>query len=62
MIEALIRLIIDFISRFGVWGIFFLMTLESALIPIPSEVTMPFAGFLVSLGKFNSGLFPLWGR
>jgi len=34
-------------------GIFLLMTAESALIPIPSEVTMPFSGFLVSLGKFN---------
>lgn len=32
------------------------MTLESALIPIPSEVTMPFAGFLVSQGALN---FPL---
>lgn len=29
------------------------MTLESALIPIPSEVTMPFAGSLVALGTFN---------
>lgn len=29
------------------------MTLESALIPIPSEVTMPFAGFLVQQGKLN---------
>lgn len=29
------------------------MLLESALIPIPSEVTMPFAGSLVALGSFN---------
>lgn len=29
------------------------MALESALIPIPSEVTMPFAGFLVQQGKLN---------
>lgn len=29
------------------------MTLESALIPIPSEITMPFAGFLVQQGKLN---------
>lgn len=34
-------------------AIFILMTLESALIPIPSEITMPFAGFLVGLGKLN---------
>lgn len=29
------------------------MTLESALIPLPSEITMPFAGFLVQQGKLN---------
>jgi len=29
------------------------MTLESALIPIPSEITMPFAGFLSAQGKLN---------
>lgn len=29
------------------------MTLESALLPVPSEVTMPFAGSLVSTGVFN---------
>lgn len=29
------------------------MTLESALLPIPSEITMPFAGFLVSQGVLN---------
>lgn len=29
------------------------MAVESALIPIPSEITMPFSGFLVTSGKFN---------
>lgn len=29
------------------------MTAESALIPIPSEITMPFAGFLVTTGRFD---------
>ncbi len=29
------------------------MTLESALIPLPSEITMPFSGFLVSRGELN---------
>jgi len=42
--------IIKFITAIGYKGIFLLMLLESALIPIPSEVTMPFAGFLVSQG------------
>lgn len=34
-------------------AIFVLMALESALIPIPSEITMPFAGYLVSQGKLD---------
>lgn len=42
-------------------GIFFLMTAESALIPIPSEITMPFSGFLVAQGKFNLFLVVLAG-
>lgn len=46
-------MIIHFIASLGYVGIFILMTLESALIPIPSEVTMPFAGSLISSGIFN---------
>jgi membrane protein DedA with SNARE-associated domain len=53
MIEILTGFIIQLIQSTGYLGIFILMTLESALIPIPSEVTMPFAGFLVSLGQLN---------
>lgn len=45
--------IIQTISNSGYVGIFFLMVAESALIPIPSEVIMPFSGYLVSTGKFN---------
>lgn len=41
------------ISHLGYPGIFALMALESALIPIPSEVIMPFSGFLVSQGQFS---------
>lgn len=37
------------------------MTLESALIPIPSEVTMPFSGSLVSSGQFNFWIVVLIG-
>ncbi len=43
----------SFINQTGYVGIFLLMMAESALIPIPSEVTMPFAGFLASTGVFN---------
>lgn len=53
MIELLSGFIIQLIQSSGYVGLFILMALESALIPIPSEVTMPFAGFLVSQGKFS---------
>jgi len=45
--------VINTIELIGYWGIFLLMTLESACIPIPSEVIMPFSGFLASSGIFN---------
>lgn len=53
MIELLSGFIIQLIQSSGYLGIFILMTLESALIPIPSEVTMPFAGYLVTTGQFS---------
>lgn len=46
----------ELITRFaehGYLAVFVLMALESACIPIPSEVTMLFAGFLVSRGEID---------
>jgi membrane protein DedA with SNARE-associated domain len=40
-------LILDWISSFGYLGIVLLMALESACMPVPSEIVMPFAGYLV---------------
>jgi membrane protein DedA with SNARE-associated domain len=37
-------------------GIFILMALESMIVPIPSELVMPFAGFLIFTGHFD----PVW--
>ncbi len=54
-------IIISVISTTGYAGIFFLMLLESACIPIPSEVIMPFAGFLVWDGRFGFLPVVLWG-
>lgn len=59
--EFLVKWITDFISQVSYTGIFILMLLESALIPIPSEVTMPFGGFLASTGRFNFWLVVLAG-
>ena len=56
MLEHLSSLIIQLIQTTGYIGVFVLMTLESALVPIPSEVTMPFAGFLVNKGALS---FPM---
>jgi membrane protein DedA with SNARE-associated domain len=47
--KILADVLTDFISRFGYFAVFILMTAESALIPIPSEITMVFAGFLAGL-------------
>jgi membrane protein DedA with SNARE-associated domain len=43
----------EFISSYGYFAVFLFMTLESCLIPIPSEVTMVFGGFLSGLGILN---------
>lgn len=61
MIEVLSGFIIHLIGSIGYLGIFVLMTLESALIPLPSEVTMPFSGFLVSKGEFSFVMVVLTG-
>ncbi len=53
MLEFLSGFIIHLIQSSGYFGVFLLMTLESALVPIPSEITMPFAGYLVSTGVFS---------
>jgi len=52
---------IDIISSTGYFGVFILMALESACIPIPSEIIMPFSGYLVFTGKFSFWLVILWG-
>lgn len=57
----LIERITQVIETHSHLAIFVLMTLESALIPLPSEVTMPFAGFLASQGKINFWLVVVVG-
>ena len=61
MIQALSNWIIENISLFGYSAVVFLMALESANIPVPSEVVLPFAGFLVFRGQLNFHLAALAG-
>jgi len=61
LINTIANFIINLIDTTGYLGIFFLMVLESALMPIPSEIIMPFAGFLVSKGNLDFTLVLLAG-
>src|ERR1700674_1723820 len=58
MIEHILLVLAGFIkaviSSLGYPGIVVLMGIESACIPLPSEVIMPFAGYLVYQGRFSS--------
>lgn len=47
LLESLSQFIIRTIELGGYGGIFFLMLLESANLPVPSEIIMPFSGYLV---------------
>jgi membrane protein DedA with SNARE-associated domain len=53
--------IVNVISSLGYAGITALMALESACIPIPSEIIMPFSGYLVWEGRFVLLSVILWG-
>ena len=53
ILKPIVEFITSFIASLGYPGIFILMILESALIPIPSEIIMPFSGFLVTTGKLG---------
>ncbi len=51
--DPIVNFAVDVVDAIGVVGIFILMTLESACVPIPSEATMLFAGFAVSDGQMT---------
>ena len=53
ILETLSVFIISVISTTGYAGIMLLMAIESACIPLPSEVIMPFSGYLVYTGRFS---------
>jgi membrane protein DedA with SNARE-associated domain len=51
--DPLVEFATDVVAELGLPGIFVLMLLESACIPIPSEATMLFAGFNVDRGEYS---------
>src|SRR5215469_17111083 len=53
IIEILSGLIVATISALGYPGVVLMMGIESACIPLPSEIIMPFSGYLVYTGRFG---------
>jgi len=51
--DPIVEVAVDVVAELGLLGIFVLMTLESACIPVPSEATMLFAGFNVADGQYS---------
>ena len=51
--DPIVEVATDVVAELGLAGIFVLMVLESACIPVPSEATMLFAGFNVSDGEYS---------
>jgi membrane protein DedA with SNARE-associated domain len=59
--DPLVRFATDVVGELGLAGIFVLMLVESACIPVPSEATMLFAGFNVSEGHYSLLMVTLVG-
>ena len=51
--DPIVEVAVDVVDAMGLPGVFVLMVLESACIPVPSEATMLFAGFNVSRGEYS---------
>jgi membrane protein DedA with SNARE-associated domain len=56
---TLTNAIVGIVSSLNYLGVFVLMLLESTSLPVPSEVVLPFAGYLVSTGKLEFWLVVL---
>lgn len=56
MIETVALALLHFVESLGYFGIFVMATIESTFIPVPSELTMIPAGYLVHEGRLNGPL------
>lgn len=61
ILESVAGWVIWVISSLGYLGTFICMAIEGACVPLPSEIILPFSGFLVSTGRFNFWLAALCG-
>ena len=52
--HELINWLLTTIGSMGYWGIFLLMAMESSVLPVPSELVMPPAGYLAQRGEMNA--------
>jgi membrane protein DedA with SNARE-associated domain len=59
--HVLVQWLLDTIGAMGYPGIFLLMAMESSIIPVPSELVMPPAGYLAYQGKMNMAVAILCG-
>lgn len=53
MLEALFEAVAGYLARWGFWGVFVGMLVESACIPLPSEIVLPLGGFLAYRGHMT---------
>ena len=61
ILAALAGWIQGIIENFGGWGVSFLMAIESCNIPLPSEVILPYAGYMVTKGAFSIHTAAIYG-
>src|SRR5262247_926878 len=61
ILAALAAFVIAVMTATGYAGVFILMAIESACIPLPSEIIMPFAGHLVEQGRLTLWWSGFWG-
>jgi membrane protein DedA with SNARE-associated domain len=61
MLQTAVQWLLDTIGAMGYPGIFILMAMESSIIPVPSELVMPPAGYLAFQGRMNLAAVILCG-
>jgi len=61
LITGLSAWIVAVIAAMGYGGVVLLMAIESACVPLPSEIIMPFSGYLVANGRFSLNLVAMAG-